>query len=285
MNEDAGHLEQQYWGGVIADRPDEQVERQRQQSCEVRAARSAHLDISYGEDERQSIDLFIPHGDGPWPLLVFIHGGYWQLGGKEEWAFLAPCWNRRQVAVANVGYRLVTQTSLAGVIADACNALQFVAEEADRWNIDARRIVVSGISAGAHLAAMVVATSSAAMPKAAVLLSGVYDLRPLKNTTPGVALADACTAPLAEVSPLGHEPQTAGKNLIAYGADETAAFHSQSRLLASYFGNFGIDVDIHCLPGTNHYSIAEVLHATHQGPVNRFISKALGIDMHDSQER
>ncbi len=97
-------LERQYWGDVVAVRPDRKIDKQIADSRTVRELEShaATIDLCYGHDERQRLDLFSPEGDGPWPLLVFIHGGYWQLGSKDAWSLLAPGWIQKGVAVANL---------------------------------------------------------------------------------------------------------------------------------------------------------------------------------------
>ncbi len=90
-------LERQYWADVVAVRPDRKIDKQIADSRVVREseAHAATIDRRYGHDKRQRLDLFSPEGEGPWPLLVFIHGGYWQLGSKDAWSFLAPGWMQK----------------------------------------------------------------------------------------------------------------------------------------------------------------------------------------------
>ncbi len=83
-------LERQYWADVVAIRPDRKIAQQIANSRMVRVLHPASIDIPYAADDRQRLDLFCPEGKGPWPLLIFIHGGYWQLGSKDHWSFLAP---------------------------------------------------------------------------------------------------------------------------------------------------------------------------------------------------
>ena len=274
-------LERQYWADVVAVRPDRKIDKQIADSRAVResAAHAATLDRCYGHDERQRLDLFSPEGDGPWPLLVFIHGGYWQFGSKNDWAFLAPGWIQKGVAVATLGYRLVPAVTLEDVAGDVRAALDYLAENAQDLHLDASRVLVSGISAGAHLAAMAVTEENSAAsqlsPGAAVLLSGVYDIRPLAGTTPGVALSNSTSSDLSRFSPLGRPPPSDCCCLIAWGADETAVFHNQSRALAAHWANWGVTATAMSLQDTNHYTVVDNLLAGTPGPVGEFVDEHL----------
>jgi arylformamidase len=274
-------LEREYWADVVAVRPDTKIDQQIADSRMVREseAHAATVDLCYGHDERQRLDLFCPEGEGPWPLLVFIHGGYWQLGSKDAWAFLAAGWIQKGVAVATLGYRLVPSVTLEDVAGDVRAALNYLAENAEALKLDVSRVLVSGVSAGAHLAAMAVTEedleASQLSPVAAALLSGVYDLRPLAGTTPGAALSNSKSSDLSCFSPLGRPPPADCCCLIAWGADETAVFHTQSRLLAAHWANWGVTATAMSLSNTNHYTVVDNLLAGRSGPVGEFVDEQL----------
>ncbi len=274
-------LERQYWADVLAVRPDRKIDKQIADSRTVRELEShaATIDLPYGTDQRQRLDLFTPDGDGPWPLLVFIHGGYWQLGSKDDWSFLAPGWMQKDVAVATLGYRLLPAVTLEDVVGDVRAGLDYLAENAEALKLDVSRVLVTGVSAGAHLAAMAVTEEDAATnqlsPGAAVLLSGVYDLRPLEGTTPGAALKNLKTSDLLRISPLGRSPPSDCCCLIAWGADETAVFHNQSRTLAAHWSNWGVTAPAMSLQNTNHFTVVDSLLAGRPGPVGEFVEEYL----------
>ncbi len=274
-------LERQYWADVVAVRPDRKIDHQIADSRVVREseAHAATVDLPYGTDQRQRLDLFTPDGDGPWPLLVFIHGGYWQLGSKDAWSFLAPGWLQKGIALANLGYRLLPDVTLEDVIADVRFGLDYLAENAQALRLDVSRVLVAGVSAGAHLAAMAVTEEDPATnrlsPCAAVLLSGVYDPRPLEGTTPGAALKDLKSSDLSRISPLGRPPPSDCCCLIAWGADETAVFHNQSRTLAAYWANWGVTATAMSLQDTNHFTVVDKLLAGSPGPVGEFVDEHL----------
>ncbi len=272
-------LERQYWADVIAVRPDRKIVQQIADSRMVRSSHAATVDMRYGAHERRRLDLFCPEGKGPWPLLVFIHGGYWQLGSKDDWAFLAPGWIQKGVAVATLGYRLVPAVTLEDVAGDVRAALDYLAENAEALQLDVSRVVVSGVSAGAHLAAMAMTaedgTTSQLSPVGAVLLSGVYDPRPLEGTTPGAVLGNLRSSDLSRISPLGRPPPFDCRCLIAWGADETIVFHTQSQTLASHWANWGVTAKALGLQNTNHYTVVDSLLAGRPGPVGEFVEEHL----------
>ncbi|WP_019412638.1 alpha/beta hydrolase [Paenisporosarcina sp. TG20] len=99
------------------------------------------------------IRLYIPKGEGPYPALVFYHGGGWVLGSIEshdaicrELANLAAC------VVISVEYRLAPEHKFPSAVNDAYESLEWVASHAAELGIDPDRIAVGGDSAGGNLA-------------------------------------------------------------------------------------------------------------------------------------
>ena len=88
----------------------------------------------------------------PQPTLVFFHGGFWVAGSKDAQMLALLPWLEMGWNVVNVGYRLGGTAPAPAALVDAFCALRFVGTEAARLNIDTSRIVVSGQSAGGHLA-------------------------------------------------------------------------------------------------------------------------------------
>ncbi|MBI5833389.1 MAG: alpha/beta hydrolase [Armatimonadetes bacterium] len=111
--------------------------------------------VPYGPHERQVLDFYRAAGDGPRPLLFFIHGGGWTAGDKARPGSLAACL-AAGISVVSINYRYSWQAQLEGVMPpvswplhDAARALQFVRSRAGEWHIDKQRIGASGGSAGA----------------------------------------------------------------------------------------------------------------------------------------
>jgi acetyl esterase/lipase len=88
----------------------------------------------------------------PQPTMVFYHGGGWIAGAKEAAVMSLMPWLEMGWNVVNVGYRLVRVAEAPAAVEDALCALRFLTAQAKTYNIDVSKIVVSGESAGGHLA-------------------------------------------------------------------------------------------------------------------------------------
>lgn len=108
-------------------------------------------------DTRGKLDLYVPKGDGPKPVLMFMHGGGLTGGSKDEYLFqvIAETFAARGIAVANVEYRLSPKVSFPAYIEDIASAFHWLKQRADQYGADPKNIFISGHSAGAYLSAMV----------------------------------------------------------------------------------------------------------------------------------
>lgn len=230
-----------------------------EQSKQAHEAVPCIRDVRYGAAERALIDYFpAPKPlDGKLPgLLVFIHGGYWQELSKNESAFLALAWHQAGFAHAVVGYTLAPQAKIGEIVAQCRAALQFLIERASSLGHDPQRIVVAGSSAGGYLTAACACDASLPL-MGMVPISGIFDLRPLVDTSINHALA------MREQEATDLSRMTLGCSrvpaVIAWGQIETEAFKQQSRMLAGYLGSQGqrcIDMEI---AGRNHFDVVHEL--------------------------
>lgn len=134
----------------------------------------------------QALDLYVPKGNGPFPLIVWIHGGGWRGGSKEaQGADLAVKWLPEGFAVASLSYRYVWDAPFPGMLQDCFDAIAWLRLNAAKYHLDADRVGVVGHSAGGHLSgvmamgagAMSTAFANTGKPlQAAVLWSGIYDM-------------------------------------------------------------------------------------------------------------
>jgi acetyl esterase len=100
------------------------------------------------------IRLYRPEGKGPFPILLYFHGGGWVIGDLESHDHVCRSLARRAAAlVISVDYRLSPETRFPGPLDDCAAALRWTADHAAELGGDARRIAVGGDSAGANLAA------------------------------------------------------------------------------------------------------------------------------------
>ncbi|WP_086734179.1 alpha/beta hydrolase [Erythrobacter colymbi] len=113
--------------------------------------------LAYGNDSLQALDLWVPEGAKNAPLVLFVHGGGWKRGSKNNAMGRAmPAHMLAQgYAFASVDYRLVPRNTVEEQASDVAAALAYLLERADSLGIDRSRVVLTGHSAGAHLVALV----------------------------------------------------------------------------------------------------------------------------------
>lgn len=222
-----------------------------------------HREHAYGPADAERLDLFAATGDRApgerTPLVMFVHGGYWQQLGKADSAFLAPPVVAAGAAFAAVGYGLAPHHRMDAIVAMVRRAVRWAWRHAAGLGIDRDRIHLVGSSAGAHLvASCLLDGADAPVPVCgAVLLSGVYDLEPIRHTSVNGPLAlDAATA--RRHSPLHHLPASLPHLVVARGEIETAEFARQhDEFVAAARPRAASLVDI-VVPGCNHF---DVVHA------------------------
>ncbi len=146
-------------------------------SAAVRQRPNAMLDLAYGPRPRNRID-FIRCGARRAPTLVFVHGGYWQMRAKENFTFVATGPLTIGMNVALVGYTLAPAASMDEIVAEIRSALDWLIAELPALDGDPEKLLLSGWSAGAQLAAMTMDHPSI---RACLAISGIYDLEPMRH--------------------------------------------------------------------------------------------------------
>ncbi len=138
----------------------------------------ADLRVAYGSDPNQFIDLRLPTDKyKPHPLLINIHGGFWRAKYSLEHAgHLCAAFTAQGFVTANLEYRRVGNEGggWPGTFEDVRSAYKFLVQNTQTHNVDAKRIVVMGHSAGGQLALSLAAHESSV--KWVVSLAGVVDL-------------------------------------------------------------------------------------------------------------
>jgi arylformamidase len=217
-------------------------------------------DLKYGPGAEETLDLFLPSRQGPAPLHVFIHGGYWQLLSKNESCFAAPMFQQRGCVFAAINYTLAPQQTLSGIVEENRRALAWLYEHAGELGVDRQRIYLSGHSAGAHLAMMMLLTDWPALglPRDIVrgvcAVSGVFDLEPVRlsyvNEKVGMDADEA-----AGNSPALHSLLNPCPVIFAYGRDETAEFKRQTDEYADTLHAAGVAVSRAEIGNRNHFDV------------------------------
>ena len=155
-------------------------------SDQVRATTRVALNLPYGDDERQKLDVYLPDDATVTlaPVLMFMHGGYWVIGHKDLLGFMAPAITPAPAVLVSVGYRLAPGAKHPQQVDDCRAALRWVYENIAGYCGAPDRIYVGGHSAGGHLAAMLTLQrtqrTALGLPedviKACSPVSGVFDV-------------------------------------------------------------------------------------------------------------
>jgi tryptophan 2,3-dioxygenase len=234
--------------------------------------------LRYGAEPAEAVDFFPAAGPGPAPLHVFVHGGYWQELSRRESAFAAPGFLHRGAAFAAVGYGLAPAYRLAEIVAMVRRALRMLLDSAAELGVDPDRVVVSGSSAGAHLAAMALTDPPlAARLGGVVLLSGIYDLEPVSRTYVNDPLGlDPRTA--RELSPLPALRGPLPPVVVARGGAETGEFVRQHDEMVAALKAAGADVADVVVAECDHFDLPFRL-ADPQTPLGREVLTRSGLPL------
>jgi arylformamidase len=230
-------------------------------SAAFRAGVQCSLDVAYGSENRQRLDIF-HSGRANAPLHVFIHGGYWQRGDKSVYSFVAEPFVARGCDVCLVNYTLCPTGNIPRITDEIAQALAYLWRNADRLRINRDSIHLSGHSAGGHLTGMMLAKSWKELGKdlpenllaSGLPMSGLYDLDPLRSTTISDALGldDASTR---SHSPMFLAPASAAPVLVILGDGETTEFHKQSNAFCKAWEARGVKLEYYAEPQVDHFDL------------------------------
>lgn len=117
-------------------------------------AAPAHLaptmaNVAYDKYDATVLDFWKAEGEGPRPLMVYIHGGGWIGGTKSLGRDKVEFFLKQGISVAAIEYRLTGVASLPAPVHDAARGIQFLKSKAGEWNLNKDRIALTGGSAGA----------------------------------------------------------------------------------------------------------------------------------------
>jgi len=116
------------------------------------------LDLPYGDDPAQRLDLYLPADSSlrDLPVLIFLHGGGWSNGYKEWMGFMAPCFTDLPAIFVSADYRLLPHVRFPAHLEDTVAALAWVHRNIAKHGGDPNRLYIGGHSAGGHLSSLAV---------------------------------------------------------------------------------------------------------------------------------
>ncbi len=227
----------------------------------------------YGSAERNLVDVF--RGDdsaqNQKPLILFIHGGYWRGLGKDMFSHMAKGLLDHGFDVAIPQYTLCPDISVAGIGNEIAACCQHLAQ------IEKRSLMITGHSAGGHLAAMMCQKDRVAeisVPIVAGLgISGVYDLTPLLHVSMNTDLKLDLKSAL-ETSPYFAAPEPGIYFDAWVGSDESDEFRRQSEDFAMKWRENAAHTTCIELAGANHFTAVEPLTNSESLLVKRIVTLA-----------
>lgn len=236
-------------------------------------------DIVYGKagGEELKLDLARPaKGEGPFPLVVCLHGGAWQIGSRSDQHARLRLLARHGYVAASVGYRLAPKHPYPAQIDDARAALRFLRTHAKDYQVDPKRVAVAGDSAGGHLALLLgLMDAEGGAPgkvQAVVNYSGPADLRTWSATPEGDVLlkkvvhgkdssailkdllgtSDRKAAVMAQASPITHVDAKDPPVLTFQGAADPLVQADQAKALHEALKKAGVVEKLVLLDGAGH---------------------------------
>lgn len=217
----------------------------------------AQLDIRYGKNPRNLLDIFLPEKE-PVGLMVFIHGGYWRRFSKDMFSHLAQGALDNGYAVAMPSYTLCPNLNVGGITKEVGAAINHAAK------LIKGGIYIVGHSAGGHLASRMVCKNTPLKLsvqkriKNTMSISGVSDLRPLLGVNVNEDIRLTKKEATAE-SPALLEPMKNAKLTCWVGMNERSEFIRQNALLANIWHGLGADITLIEEQNTNHFTVVDGL--------------------------
>jgi acetyl esterase/lipase len=204
--------------------------------------------IVYDAENKLRLDVFTPNAARNAPTVVFLAGGRWTSGSKDEYRFVGNTLASQSFVVVIPDYRKYPQVRFPEFVEDAARAVKWVTENIPRYGGSPDKLFVMGHSAGAHLAAML-ALNPAYLKAAGVTkplrgmigMAGPYDFMPI--TDPTLRAVFAPPEKFEQSQPIffvdGRNPPL----LLIHGEDDEAVWVKNTRSLAQAVRDAGGPVD------------------------------------------
>jgi len=227
-------------------------------TAETRKALPHELDLAYGADPKQMLDVYQPAGKPTGaPVFVFLHGGGFREGDRAQYGYVARTFARHGIVTVVASYRLLPKFHYPDQADDAKAIIGWVAKNISRYGGDPARVYVGGHSAGAMLTAEIGANTEwlarqslpASMLKGCVPISGSYNMEKRSSDyVPDPALR-------AEANPMANISHAVPQWLISVGSAEASnppIDPADSEAFAAKLRQHAARADVLVLQGMNH---------------------------------
>ena len=232
----------------------------------------ANLAYVEGGSEQNRLDLYLPDpAQGPVPVVIWIHGGAWQMGSKDDCQAVPLV--LKGFALASINYRLSPQAAFPAQIEDCKAAIRWLRAHADKYHLDGQHVGVWGESAGGHLAALLGTSgnmkawdASGGCLDQSSRVQAVCDWFGPSDFTVTIDKADISAVKrllgdppatdlkekAAAASPITYVSNTAAPFLIFHGDKDETVPVDQSQRLADALHKAGVETSLEIVQGAGH---------------------------------
>ena len=226
------------------------------------------LDVPYGDDFYQKIDIFLPDEEGHagLPVFMFFHGGAWRHGFKEWEGFIAPNITGLPAIFISGNYRLSPEAKWPAQINDVADSVTWVHGNIEKYGGDPNRIFVGGHSAGGHLTSLITLVPgylrSRGLPDDVITgclpMSAVFDIR-LANAEPGGTRETVALILLEnreddeEASPVSHTAGNVAPFFVSWGEHDTDDIKADAANMIAGLEKAPGHLETGILPGVDHF--------------------------------
>lgn len=232
-------------------------------SAETRAKFGGLIDVAYGNEPLQTLDVFAPKGAVDAPVIFYIHGGGWRAGSKNGCSFPAETLNAAGILWVPIDYGLAPDYKIDQIVDHVRSAFAWVYSNIREHGGHPDRIYVLGNSAGGHLTGTLMMPgwhAEYAVPTNAIKgtcpLSGVFDMEALVHASYGYndqLQMDLTTA--RAHSPIYNLPREEMPIIVGYGEPELEGFRKQSREYAQALRDAGHNVEEIAVADAHHFEM------------------------------
>ena len=226
-------------------------------------------DVKYGNDKRNTMNVFVPKGsNNKTPFVLFIHGGAWVSGDKNDMAIVQLALGGAGIASASINYRYASDTvHYPELMSDVNSAVNYIVDHGKDWNVNTNTIAISGISAGAHMALLytyrydtgnrinsVISLAGPTNLNDVDFLNGATLLKLIDGGNKLVGATYEFGKPVPkqfkDASPIQYVKNV--PTLLVYGTKDIVVPYTQAELLANTLKKKGYIHDVMTIPGANH---------------------------------
>ncbi|MBU7018555.1 MAG: alpha/beta hydrolase [Theionarchaea archaeon] len=220
-----------------------------------------HKNLPYytGPDStpRHTLDLYLPEGE--YPVLIFVHGGGWQVGGKDAYTHVGETFAHNGIGTAVINYRLSPHVMHPEHACDVSRAFSWIYTTIEKYRGRKDSIYLAGHSSGAHLSALVALDEKylchTSLVKGVICISGIYDITSMVNTPWGrsfihTAFGENPTT-WNEASPISHVKESIVPFLIVTAEKDFDPIKKQAKT----FSNLLTNATFYETPKKNHLTI------------------------------